>query len=280
MINRYHCILPTVQYDAQIANIEFRTSNNQLNDRSGAIFDDRSRFAIGSMGPMAAGEIISCSLYFKTTTSDESILIFYGDKWGVTVSKNLFLLTLKEGNPRLYIQTDRHLTPQADMVLNDGNWHHIIISMSSNSCLLSEVLMYVDGEQLSTKIEGEDDHIFYTTSGHLSLGGWGYSSDEFGTTEFVSMSNFEGEMDDFELWHGKVLKPTVASSNPSVAPSQSPTQHLRSPSHSPTQTFVGSIPQLTSPENFATSNTGIIVFISTGVAIVLLAIGSKYKTKR
>lgn len=200
----------SVQYDAQIANIDIN---------EGGLFTNRSRLAIGSMGPMAAGEIISCSLLFKTTTSNESVLIFYGDKWGEVKRKHLYLLTLNNGSPIFYINEKTFLTAKNEMSLNDGSWHSIIVSMPAQSSLLSEVLIYVDNEKMKTEVVGNDEHIFFTTSGHLSLGGWGYSSSVFSDKVFSTINNFEGQMNDFELWHGRVLEPRMTEN-----PSQSPTE--------------------------------------------------------
>ena len=183
------------------------------------------------MGPMAAGEIISSSLDFKTTTFNETILIFYGDKWGQVKKKNIFLLTLSNGNPIFYVDKNSFLTPtKKTMGLNDDNWHSIIISMPTKSCLLSEVLIYIDDEPVETEVIGDDDYIFYTTSGHLSLGGWGYSDLTFGEDLFESVDNFEGKMDNFELWHSKVLKPQNPTQLPSTKPSL---QYSQPPTISP-----------------------------------------------
>lgn len=235
----YLCLCLTEQYDAQIANLSFDSDLE-----SGAILSSESRIAFGSMGPMAAGDLISCSLYFKTIDSNEVVLIFYGDKWGITKTKHLFLLTLNEGTPNFYINQGTFAAPVEALALNDGDWHNIIISMPSKSCLLSEVLMYVDGRRIHTQISGNDDNIFYTTSGHLSLGGWGYSSDEFGQNIFDYISNFNGEMDDFQVWHDRVLRPpTPETDYPTLSPSLRPTKkQTNTPTSSPTTKSPSQLP--------------------------------------
>ena len=160
---------------------------------------------------MAGGDIISSSLYFKTSSAGKVILIFYGDSWGLTPSKNIFLLMLKKGQPYLYVDERKFLTPMQNIWLNDNRWHHIIISMPRKNCLFSEITMYIDNRIMATRLRGKDDNVFYTLSGYLSLGGWGYSSEEYANAEFQSMRNmkdFEGEMDDFQLWFDKVLDPS------------------------------------------------------------------------
>ncbi len=193
---------------------------------------------------MAAGDLISCSLYFKTIDSNEVVLIFYGDKWGIARTKHVFLLTLNDGTPNFYINQGTFAAPVEALALDDGDWHNIIISMPSKSCLLSEVLMYVDGRRIHTQISGNDDNIFYTTSGHLSLGGWGYSCDEFGQNIFDYISNFKGEMDDFQLWHDRVLRPPTPETNhPTISPSLRPTQlQTNTPTSSPTTKSPSQLP--------------------------------------
>lgn len=177
--------------------------------------------AIGSMGPLAAGDIISCSLHFKTTQSNnEMILTFYGGKFGQSVSKDLFLLTLKNGSPRLHFNKKTLIEPKTALSLDEGSWHNIIITMPSKSCLYSQMKIIVDGEEVPTVLQGQDKHIFFTTSGLISLGGWGYSNEDFGDKVFDNLINFSGEMSDFRVWHGKSID---ASALHSEAPSTSPT---------------------------------------------------------
>lgn len=195
------------QYDAQIANLE-------LNRGRGGVFTDKSRVAISSIGPMAAGEKMSLSFHFKTKKNNDMILVSYGGKFGYK-PKDVFLLTLKNGTPVLYLDEDRFLKPRKAMQLNDSDWHHIEISMRSNSCLLSEVQMYVNNVEVLTKVHGDDLNIFFVTSGVLSLGGWGYSDERFGDIYFTNIHNYEGRIDDFRLWHGPAhSKPPTPSMPP------------------------------------------------------------------
>lgn len=158
------------------------------------------------MGPLAAGEMISCSVWIKTIASQEMILVFYGDAWGLASSKNLFLLTLKDGNPLLYIRHDKFLIPRQSLSLNDGNWTNIVVSMPTASCLLSEVKVFVNDEEIDVDVDGTDDHIFYTTAGYLSVGGLGFSNEAFGGEVFTSMKNYKGSLKEFQLWYGNNLE--------------------------------------------------------------------------
>lgn len=196
------------------------------NDDSGALFSDQSRMAIGSIGPMAAGERISLSFSFKTNESKEMILIFYGGRFGLEKSKDSYLLTLDKGDPILYMDKKRYLKPEQSLNLDDGNWHHIRVSMPKKSCLHSEVEVHVDDAKIQTQVHGQDEHLFFSTSGQLSFGGLGYSSKDFGTKLYADKANFEGMMDDFILWHGEPKESLSQCKRlPAVtrAPTESPT---------------------------------------------------------
>ncbi len=191
------------QYDAQIANLEFN-SINQLYGQSAGVFTDDTRVAIYGMGPLLGGEIISASLFFKTDSSNEMILLFYGGVFGVSKSKDELLLTLKDGNPTLYLDRRKYLTTKGDFHLDDGIWHSIAISMPSKSCLSSEIEIYVNGLKVETVYAGKNDHVFFTTSGKLSLGGWGYSNHNY-ESQYPEVSPFNGMMDNFFLWAGSSM---------------------------------------------------------------------------
>ena len=174
------------------------------------------------MGPMAQGEMVTCSFFFKTTHSKEMVLVFYGGRFGYNSKKDVFLLTLKGGNPILYVQTKALLSPKDAYSLNDGKWHYIAVSMPSNSCKLSQVRMYVDGEKVDTVVTGRDPNIFYITSGQLSFGGWGYSKGVFGVSIFSEINNYEGMMDHFRLWTGRMTPTSAPILRPSLIPTSKP----------------------------------------------------------
>lgn len=218
------------------------------------------------MGPMGAGEILSCDIRFKTTASRERVLIFYGGRFGHSRIKDIFLLTLQNGNMRLYLEKKSYVEPKADILLNDGVWHSILISMPSKSSLYSDINIFIDGEKVQTKLRGkEDKNVFFTTSGHVSVGGFGYSNQVYGQSIFKSMKNFEGEISNFRVWNGVSIEATMIetqhpSSAPSISrhPSLSPVYTTSSPSSAPVT------PQPTKPETLiigaATSGASVLHF--------------------
>jgi hypothetical protein len=185
------------QYDAQVANLKLVPGRRGVN---AAEFSEQSRFGIFARGPHGAGNIVSYNIWIKTAEKgSEMVLVHYGQTWGDLLktkwNKDFHTLTLNNGNPTLYISPVSKLLPVQRLQLNDNKWHHISVSMSNKSCLLSEVLMYIDGETVETFVPKNDKHIFHTTSGSMSLAGFGYTSNFHEI--FPNMKPFIGLMDEF-----------------------------------------------------------------------------------
>lgn len=189
-------------YDAQVANVNLSSQANSRNDqaypRSYGIFTKNSRLGIYGTGPHSAGSIISYAIWINTARKEEMIVIHYGNNFTAKSRKNIYTLTLSDGNPRLYLSAKSILQPRKNYNLNDGKWHHIVVSMPRPSCNLSDVVMYVDGQSVSTKAQN-DINIFFVTSGRLSIGGFGYSHKGFDTV-FPHLSPFLGKIGEFFLW--------------------------------------------------------------------------------
>jgi len=185
------------QYDTQVANLGH---GKGIRGRHSGSFTKETRVAIASTGPIGAGEMVAISLFFKTKSAKEVLLFAYASPFGGgKFRKDVFLLTLKEGQPVIYLSPDRYLVPKTDLVLNNNLWHSIAVSMPSKSCLLSELDVYANGAKIETTIVGTDKHIFYGTNGNVSLDGWGYSNRHYDDS-FPNVSYFAGRMDDFRLW--------------------------------------------------------------------------------
>ncbi len=190
---------PTEQFDAQVANLDFL--EGKVGEFSG-FFTNQSRLAIYGTGPNSGGNIISVSLWIKTVKSvPEMILFHYGSVFGdqTKSSKDLFTLTLDDGKPKLYTNLERYLTTSEDINLDDGKWHHIAVTMPRKNCLLAEVKIYVDGNRIATIGPALDKHIFVTTSGRLSFGSFGFSSDAYDDA-LSWMVPYSGSMDDIKVW--------------------------------------------------------------------------------
>jgi len=186
-------------YDAQVAGIGLALNGTQ----SYGIFTAKTRLGIYGTGPHGAGSIISYSVRIRTSRGSNMILVHYGHVFGFgqnkKFTKNIFTLTLEKGTPKLYVNANSVLVPEQSYKLNDGKWHDIAVSMPSKSCTLSEVVMYIDGDIIETGMPQNDEHIFFITSGRMSLGGFGYSHKKFETI-FPRLKPFTGKMAHFYMW--------------------------------------------------------------------------------
>uniref|UniRef100_A0A7S3QJ37 Laminin G domain-containing protein n=1 Tax=Chaetoceros debilis TaxID=122233 RepID=A0A7S3QJ37_9STRA len=193
------------QYDAQIANVEL--SKGVMGNA--AMFSPDSRMSVYSMGPFSGGTAMSYSFWFKTKGPGEMILFHYAPKWALNEggNKNVFSLTLNDGQPKLYASPTSVLTGQS-WDLNDGRWHNIAVIMPRASCRLSEVKMYVDNEQVETESSNDNPNLYLSGSGYIGIGGYGY-------TEAIAFSisqgiPFEGKIDELYVWGRTVLIAEVA----------------------------------------------------------------------
>jgi hypothetical protein len=183
-------------YDAQVSNISLSQGIHNLAGK----FDTHSRAAIWGIGPHALGNKVSYSIWFKTTSVDSMFLITYESYW----TKHTFMnLMLNNGIPELSYSESQKLSVMSDR-LNDGEWHHLAVSVPKKDCLLADIEFYVGGEQKSTSLMGADSTISFPSGGVLALGGLGYG--ELGAKLKRSRKGFQigspyvGEIDDVFVW--------------------------------------------------------------------------------
>jgi len=185
-------------YDAQVIGVKLVHDGLE----SCGTFTKKSKLGIYATGPHGAGSKISYSIRIKTKKKRNMILVHYGHVhgFGMRMTRNMYTLTLdKTGTPKLYIDNNSVLEPQKIHNLNDGKWHDIAVSMPNNSCALSEVVMYVDGEMIDTIMPQNNKRIFFVTSGRTSIGGFGYSHNTFKKL-FPALKSFAGKISEFYMW--------------------------------------------------------------------------------
>ena len=197
------------QYDAQVANLNLREDIAVSGQKSAYFNGVWSRNSIYAMGPLSTQTTISFSLWIKTWQTQPMILVHYGAAWMGSAKydnvRSSFSLILDNGIPKLYTRENTFLRPKGPKRLNDGNWHHIAVSMPSARCKLSEVELYIDGKIKLTHIPGNsiDEVLFFYSYGRLSLGGLGYSAKAYERLH-PKWKFYQGSMDEFTLW-GRAL---------------------------------------------------------------------------
>lgn len=153
------------------------------------------------------------------------VMVHYANYWGDDVpdtqEKDHFTLALDHGIPVVHTRPITALRSSDQKQLADGQWHHIAVSMPKNSCSVSEVEIYVDGIKVSTTITN-DRRIFQTTSGRMSVGGYGYSKVGF-EDAYPGSGPYIGKLDDFALF-ARPLNINVDFPNSIPSISNSPTE--------------------------------------------------------
>ena len=81
--------------------------------------------------------------------------------------------------------------------LADGQWHHIAAVMPGDSCKLSAVEIYVDGQSVETQLSGADESLYFNQSMRLGIGGLNYSSKAFDALEVEPLVGF---LDEVSIW--------------------------------------------------------------------------------
>ncbi len=187
-------------YDAQVTNIDIIPG---MHGNAGT-FDLDSRAAVLGQGPHTAGKAVSYSLWIRTTQGGKRILVSYEGYW---TKKKVMNLRLRNGIPELSYSSTQQIRAQSGRV-NDGLWHHLGVVMPSDDCLLSDIILYVDGFAASNELIGDDEIVNFPNGGVISIAGFGYgswASDEVKREGFKGGARFAGDIDDVYVW-AKSLK--------------------------------------------------------------------------
>jgi hypothetical protein len=158
-------------------------------------FNKESRMGVFAMGPIQGGHALSYTLWLKTTSTKNQLLVNSASCWSPEL-RGFLNLNLNDGAPEVMISRTQRLV--ADGVrLNDGEWHHIAASMPHDGCRLSEVEIFVDGQRVETRLTGSDQPLHFNQSVRLGFGGLNYSSKAF---DALPVEPFTGQMDEISIW--------------------------------------------------------------------------------
>ncbi|VGO19760.1 LamG-like jellyroll fold domain-containing protein [Pontiella sulfatireligans] len=158
-------------------------------------FDSESRMGVFAMGPHHSGHAVSYALWVKTASADHQLLINSCTIWGQKLEQ-FFNLNLNDGMPEVMISAKQSLIAEG-VKMNDGKWHHIAAVMPKDNCLLSEVQLFVDGNQVKAKLVGADRNIHINQAVRLGFGGLNYSTKSF---DQLAVKPFVGELDEISIW--------------------------------------------------------------------------------
>ncbi|TWT84057.1 Laminin G domain protein [Planctomycetes bacterium CA13] len=179
------------QYDALHYNVELVPGKNGMAGK----FTDDSRMGVFGMGPMQGGLAVAYELSFNTQSEENQILINTASIWS-KASKNFLNLYLDNGIPVVAISDKQFLIAQPEK-LNDGQWHSVQVRMPHHGCMLSEVIIEVDGQRVEVALQGQDEPVNVLKSFRLNVGGRSYGHR---IMTKLPVSNFIGLIDDVSVW--------------------------------------------------------------------------------
>mmetsp|Transcript_9756 Transcript_9756/g.18332 ORF Transcript_9756/g.18332 Transcript_9756/m.18332 type:complete len:962 (-) Transcript_9756:1208-4093(-) len=200
-------------YDAISANVNLVQG---ISGKAG-LFQNNSRAAVWSMGPHFEGREVSYSLWFKTQATDSPILISHEGFW---IKSTVMNFRLRNGRPELIVGSTQRLRPKQYHTtrLNDDKWHHVVITNPADDILLSQIQMYIDGEEIATQVDGKDEILAFANGGVISLGGFGYGRTSSGDITrrdnrvgYLNGDNYVGLMDEVKIFARALSKDEVVS---------------------------------------------------------------------
>ena len=184
-------------YDAQNGNIVLVDGPRG----KAGVFNPNSQMAVYGAGPHAHGIMVSYALWMKTTSKEYMVLVNTGR--GFMGLRGLMNLNLNDGEPELLIAHNERLVAKGQK-LNDGQWHHIAVSMPKKDCLLSEVQFYIDGQPVESDVVGQDNPVSVSLANRLSFGGLGHGNGKAPFSKLIhdkhGFKPFVGSLDEISVW--------------------------------------------------------------------------------
>lgn len=138
-----------------------------------------------------SGNTMSYSVWFKTSTAGRMQILGFGDS---AQAKGLFLELYTDSK----LATDWSGVSGANstMTLNDGVWHHVVMSVSNGTCQ-----MYLDGAKLGSPFGG----------GTLNIDTSGYNGRYIGCRLYGdNVTNWNGAIDELGIWSRALYPAEVA----------------------------------------------------------------------
>lgn len=158
--------------------------------------------AVYGMGPHSGGVSIAYTTWIKTNKCKPMVIASYADvfahKW--PSKRHQFTLALINGRPVVFFSAQLRLSVlRTPRICKTKKWTHVAITMPRNSSLASEVEIFIDAKKVDTIISSqiEDGHVFMTTRGRFTVGGWGYSGAAY---DRGLLRNFIGQMDELRVY--------------------------------------------------------------------------------
>jgi hypothetical protein len=159
--------------------------------------DENSKLFAIAIGPMYSDFERTVAGWVKTSADGRRLILNSNSRWRGT--GQFFNLSLNNGFIELSLRPEIAATAN-EIKINDGLWHHIAVVVPKRNAVLTNCLLYVDGNNVQNiSYENGDEKINTTQSNWMTIA---TQSNQFKTDlkETMNMSDFTGMVDDFCIW--------------------------------------------------------------------------------
>ncbi len=184
------------------------------------------------------------SLWFKTSTTTGGKLIGFGDvQTGLSGSYDKHIYMSNAGNIIFGVYPGSVQTISSPTTLRDGNWHHVIASLSSTNGMK----LYIDGVLAASNAS-------ITTSQNYS-GYWKIGYDNLNTwTSQPTSLYFNGSLDDIAIYNKELSAAEITSLNVNSATGSNSPVCTASPIYLTAKTISGASYSWTGPNSFTSTS--------------------------
>lgn len=166
--------------------------------QDGAIINDANKassfsgtssgFAVADGGPTQAPNTFSAEAWFKTTSNSGGKIIGFGNAAsGNSGSYDRHVYMTNQGRITFGAYPGSVQTVSSSKTYNDGDWHHVVASLST-----SGMALYVDGLKVGARTD--------VTTGQAYQGYWRVGGDNLGGWPSVGASYFAGSIDEVAIY--------------------------------------------------------------------------------
>lgn len=147
-----------------------------------------------------SGHSQTISLFVRTTSDSNQVLLSsIGRKRKKLVGQ---IFALYRGTPRFTIN-EAFIKPASDVKVNDGNWHHLLISYDDESTI-DDLELYVDGIKENLIVSSSSKHLVFGRQGNNTYSIGGFDGKLEINLKKYDLENYRGSIDEFSIWPRKL----------------------------------------------------------------------------
>jgi len=189
---------------------EGNTNDSSVNARNGTIMGDPT-FVAGKIGQainlrglndyveitgykgILGTNAVTVAAWIRSSSTDTGAII----GWGPNIAGQRFGFRVNSGRLRIENQGGN---VQGDTVVNDGNWHHVAVTVQDNATAsYPDVILYLDGQD-DTRPTTDSDAFNLTAGEDVRIGSRPSNDDRF----------FLGQIDEVRIYNGTLSREEIA----------------------------------------------------------------------